>query len=56
MRHRNSISAVRCLLYTLARALGDLQAVLKGPGALAKRLARSAAGRMTSRALWRLLK
>jgi hypothetical protein len=52
-RRRSLISALRTLLYGLARFLGDVQAVRKGPNAVVKRLARRQEGRMTSRVLWR---
>jgi hypothetical protein len=50
-RRRSVISALRSLLYTLARLLGDISAVRRGPEAMVKRLARRQAGRMTSRVL-----
>jgi hypothetical protein len=50
---RMSIGKPRSWLYWLARALGDYQAVRRGPEAMVKRLARRQAGRMTSRMLWR---
>jgi hypothetical protein len=52
-RRRSTISAVRSFLYWLAKLLGDISAVRKGPNAIVKRLARRQAGRMTSRVLWR---
>lgn len=42
-----SIGKARGFLYTLARLLGDVQAVSKGPGAVACRVARRAAGKAT---------
>lgn len=39
------MSQVRSGLYALARLLGDISAASKGPDALAKRMARRAAGR-----------
>jgi hypothetical protein len=39
-RRRDPISAVRTVLYTLARILGDVSAIRKGPTAIVKRLAR----------------
>jgi hypothetical protein len=53
LRRRSLISALRSLLYGLARFLGDISAVRKGSNAIVKRLARRQAGRMTSRVLWR---
>jgi hypothetical protein len=50
-RRRAPISAIRAVLYTLARILGDASAVRKGPNAILKRLARRQAGRMTARVL-----
>jgi hypothetical protein len=50
---RNLISALRSWLYWWAKLLGDVSAVSKGPRAIEKRLMRRAAGRMTSRLLWR---
>jgi len=55
-RKRSGISQTRSLLYGLARFLGDVHAVSKGPGAVAKRAARRAAGRTTARALKKLFK
>ncbi|SFQ28499.1 hypothetical protein [Caldicoprobacter faecalis] len=55
-RKRSGISQTRSLLYGLARFLGDVHAVSKGPGAVAKRAARRAAGRVTARALRKLFK
>jgi hypothetical protein len=52
-KRRSTISAFRSFLYRLARLLGDVQAVRRGPGAMVKRLARRQAGRLTSRVLWR---
>jgi hypothetical protein len=50
---RSTISAVRSFLYWLAKLLGDISAVRKGPNAMVKRLARRQVGRMTSRVRWR---
>lgn len=55
-RKRSSISQARGFLYGLARLLGDIQAVSKGPGATARRMGRRAAGKATGRALGRLFK
>lgn len=55
-RKRSSISRVRSGLYGLARLLGDIQAVSKGPGATAKRVGRRAAGKAVGRALGSLFK
>lgn len=52
-RCRSLISALRSFLYGLAKLLGDVQAVRRGPEAMVKRLAQRQAGRMTSRMLWR---
>jgi hypothetical protein len=56
MRKRNPISTLRSFLYGWARALGDVTAILKGPGAMGKRIIRRAAGKVTARALWRWFK
>jgi hypothetical protein len=40
-----SINKIRSLLYKSASLLGDINAVSKGPTAMAKRAARKAAGR-----------
>jgi len=55
-RKRSGISQTRRMLYGLARFLGDIQAISKGPGAAAKRVARRAAGRATARVLRKLFK
>jgi hypothetical protein len=47
---------LRGFLYTLARLLGDIQAVQRGPKAVVKRLERRAAGRATGRLLRALLR
>jgi hypothetical protein len=52
-RRRSMISALRTLLYTLAKLLGDVQAVRRGPEAMVKRLARRQAGKITGRWLGR---
>ena len=51
-RRRSGISSARGLLYSLARILGDVNAVQKGT--VGKRIARRVVGRATGRALWRL--
>lgn len=43
-------------LYGLARLLGDIQALSKGPGATVKRIGRRAAGKATGRMLGKLFK
>jgi len=55
-RKRSSISQTRGFLYGLAKLLGDIQAVNKGPKAVAKRIARRSAGRATGRILGRFFK
>jgi hypothetical protein len=52
-RRRSAISALRSLLYGLAKLLGDVQAVRRGPEAVGKRLVRRAAGKVTGRMLGR---
>jgi hypothetical protein len=47
-----SINKIRTVLYTAARLLGDLNAILKGK--IGQRIARRAAGRVTGRMLGRL--
>ena len=44
----------RSWLYTLARLLGDINAVKKGK--VGRRIARRAAGKVTARGLWRLFR
>ena len=55
-RKRSSISQARGFLYGFAKFLGDIQAVSKGPKAVAKRIARRSAGKATGRILGRLFK
>lgn len=55
-RRRSSINQFRGFLYMLARILGDVQAVSKGPRAVGRRVARRAAGRATARMLRRLFR
>ena len=52
-RRWNSPSLIRSMLYALARLLGDIQAICRGPNAVAKRLARRGAGKVTGRMLGR---
>ncbi|MEX2626988.1 MAG: hypothetical protein WD225_08880 [Ilumatobacteraceae bacterium] len=49
-----SISKTRGFLYTLARLLGDAQAVKKGR--VGRRVGRRAAGKLTGRGLGRLFR
>jgi hypothetical protein len=49
-----TVARTRSLLYSLARFLGDYQAVKNGR--VGKRLARRAAGRVTRRGLGRLFR
>ncbi len=55
-RKKSSLSQTRSFLYGLARLLGDISAVSKGPKATAKRIGRRAAGKATGRMLRRLFK
>ncbi len=55
-KKKSSLSQARGLLYGLARLLGDMSAVSKGPKATAKRVGRRAAGKATGRILGRLFK
>jgi hypothetical protein len=55
-RRRSSLSLIRSMLYALARLLGDIQAVRRGPDAVAKRLARRGAGKVTGRMLGTLFR
>jgi hypothetical protein len=51
------ISAIRSLLYGLAKLLGDLSALLsRNPEKIAKRAGRRVAGKVTGRALWRMFR
>lgn len=55
-RPRNPISTLRSILYGLARLLGDFNAILKGPGAVGKRLMRRGAGKLTGRTLGKIFR
>jgi hypothetical protein len=55
-RRRGSLSLIRSMLYALARLLGDIQAIRRGPNAVAKRVARRASGKVTGRMLGRLFR
>ena len=55
-RCRSHLSAFRSFLYWLARAIGDYQAVRRGPEAVVKRIARRQAGRMTAQWLGRFFR
>jgi len=48
--------SIRSLLYALARLMGDLNAIQRGPNAMFKRVVRKAALRTTSRAVNKLFK
>jgi hypothetical protein len=49
-----SVAKFRGFLYTLARLLGDINAVEKGR--IPRRIARRMAGKVTGRLLWRLFR
>lgn len=53
-RRRSSISQTRGFMYTLARFLGDVQAVQRGR--VGRRIGRRIAGRTTGRGLGRLFR
>lgn len=55
-KKKSGISQTRSALYGLAKLLGDVQAVSKGPEAIVKRVARKAAGKATARGLGKLFK
>ncbi|NLC11765.1 MAG: hypothetical protein GX767_05870 [Firmicutes bacterium] len=57
MSINKNITKTRSFLYTLARLLGDFQAISSGdPKKIAKRAARKAAGRATGKVLRKLFK
>jgi hypothetical protein len=47
---------LRTLLYTLAKLLGDVNAVRRGPKAIGQRLMRRVAGKATGRMLGKLFR
>jgi hypothetical protein len=47
---------MRSMLYFLARLLGDINAVSRGPQAMAKRVGRRVVGKITSRLLGRVFR
>jgi hypothetical protein len=47
---------IRSLLYKAAKAIGDVNAIAKGPKATVKRIGRRLAGKFTGRLLGRLFK
>jgi hypothetical protein len=51
-----TLGKYRTWLYRLARILGDINAVRRGPKATGKRIARRAAGKITGRALGRIFR
>jgi hypothetical protein len=55
-RRRSSLSLIRSVLYALARLLGGVQAIRRGPHAVATRMARRASGQVTGRMLGRLFR
>jgi hypothetical protein len=48
--------STRGWLYFIAKAMGDAQAVAKGPKAIEKRVLRRMVGKAVSRGMWRLFK
>ncbi|HHW91984.1 MAG TPA: hypothetical protein GX735_04745 [Firmicutes bacterium] len=55
-RKKSTISQTRSFLYGMARLLGDISAISKGPKATAKRIGRRVAGKATGRFLGKLFK
>jgi len=55
-RKRSQIGQLRSALYELAKFLGDVSAVQKGPEAAFKRLVRREVGKRASRGLWSRLR
>jgi hypothetical protein len=55
-RRGMGFSGFRGLLYKLARFLGDVRAVEKGPAGMERRAVRRVAGRVTGRGLRKLFK
>lgn len=53
---KNSISKARSFLYSLARLLGNIQAISKGPKATDRRIGRKVAGKATGRMPGKLFK
>ncbi len=53
-RFKSGISQTRSLLYGIARLLGDISAIQRGPKATAKRIGRRVAGKATGKMLGRL--
>lgn len=52
----SSVNKTRSFLYALARLLGDVNAVSRGPGAVARRAGRKAVGRAFGRGMGRLFR
>lgn len=50
----SKINRTRSFLYALARFLGDVNAVSRGPGAVARRAGRKGMGRLFGRGMGRL--
>lgn len=55
-RRRVAAVSIRSLLYALARLLGDVNAVTRGPAAIGKRIVRKAAYRAGARGIEKLLR
>jgi hypothetical protein len=51
-----TIGKVRSLLYFVARILGDISAIRRGPRAIGKRIGRRIVGRITGRAIGRMFR
>ncbi|HXN05446.1 MAG TPA: hypothetical protein VN944_00105 [Nitrospiria bacterium] len=50
------MSGFRSFLYWLAKLLGDVSAIQKGPRAIEKRVERRIVGKFTARKLWKWFK
>jgi len=55
-RRRSEISAIRDWLYWLARLLGDVNAVQRGPHAIEQRVERRLVGKLAGRFLGKLFR
>ena len=51
-----TLGKTRGFLYQLAKFLGDLSAVSRGPAATGRHIARRGTGKATGKMLWRLFK
>jgi hypothetical protein len=56
MLNEGLINKIRSILYTSAKVLGDVNAVVRGPDKIVKRIGRRLAGKQTAKVLNKIFK